>query len=61
MAEIDGPPPDAIGLILMGLFWLLPVLVSQNIPAPFDGPMSCVEWGIGTAGIVAGIIVGSTD
>jgi hypothetical protein len=45
----------------MGLFWLLPVLVSQNIPAPFDGPMSCVEWGIGTAGIVAGIIVGSTD
>jgi hypothetical protein len=61
MAALGGPPPDAVGLILTGLFWLLPVLVSQSIPAPFEGPMSWIEWGLGTAGIVGGIVVAARD
>jgi hypothetical protein len=61
MAPFDGPSPDPIGIILTGMFWLMPVLLSQRIPTSLDPPLSWVEWGLATAWIVAGIVRAATD
>lgn len=61
MAKIDGSSSDAFGLILTGMFWLMPILVSQRIPAPLDPPLTWIELGLSTIGIVAGVVQASRD
>jgi hypothetical protein len=43
------------------MFWLMPILVSQRIPAPLDPPLTWIELGLSTIGIVAGVVQASRD
>jgi hypothetical protein len=60
MAKI-GLPIDALALVLAGMFWLMPVLLSSTNPILFEPVLSWVEWGLGTLGIVGGIIMASNE
>ena len=61
MAKVGGPPPDAVGLILTGMFWLMPVLLGQRIPTSLDPPLSWVEWVFAGLWIAAGVVRAATE
>lgn len=61
MAQIGGPPPDALALIVTGMFWLAPVMLDQLIPTALEQGLIVIEYGLGSAGILGGLAMTVMD